>query len=161
MNQRSHGLGYVYSRPNSILSQTFPKGNAMKRICLIVFLIAIPCLLLAQQQVRTEATNNRTKFYSAATTGDTVFKKAAYVAGTNTPQAYCAIVGALDGILVGSPVASDTIIVKNGLGTVLQIIIPASNAIPTYWSLETRLDTSLIFIQKKTSATTLFWRPNY
>lgn len=64
------------------------------------------------------------------------------------------------GIMFGEPVASDTVIIKNGRGTVATVV-NTTDVKPYYLPIEARCDTSIIFIQKKASKTTFIYRQNY
>ena len=138
----------------------------MKNFFLLMFLV--PMLVMSQAPVRTEDASNRYKNYSAATTGDTIFVSASSIAvGSSIPNYNTA--GYLVGLLIGLPVSKDTIQIKNGLGTVFYTILDSTYTgepnvrytTPIYIPLHTRLDTSLIYIQTKTSNVTLFYRLKY
>jgi len=134
----------------------------------IIFLILVSFMMaFSQSSVRTETASNKYKYYSTAQTGDTLFTKAAAVSGSSIPDVNT--VGALVGIVIGTPVSKDTITILNGVGTVFQTILDsvytgAPNVrytFPLSISLPARLDTSLIYIQKKTSSVTLIYRLKY
>lgn len=133
----------------------------MKRILFILGLsVSMLTLGVAQMSVRTETTSNLYKYYSAATTGDTLYTTAAQVNGGGVDYV-SQQGGSVVGILIGEPVASDTTILKNGEGTIATIVQLASGAVPAYYPIPARADTSLIFIQKKASKTTLIFRIKY
>jgi hypothetical protein len=129
----------------------------MKRVFFII--LFIPMFLYSQQAVKTESAGGKYKNYISSTSGDTLITQAPTVTGSSI--LYTGMSGFVVGVLVGSPVASDTIIIKNGVGVVAQIILPASGLSPYYIPIGARVDTSLIFTQKKTSNTTLIYRTNY
>jgi len=131
-----------------------------KIISLTVWLVFLAWSnLSAQEIVRTETPSNKYKYYYNATT-DTIFTLAATVASGSSTK-YYGVGGFLVGIMVGNPVASDTIIIKNATDTVAQIIQPSSGLSPQYYPIGARLDSSCIFIQKKTSRSTIIFRRNY
>lgn len=100
--------------------------------------------------VKTENANNQYKFYSAAAT-DTLISSTAMSAGSY-----------IVGLAVGTPVDADSIYILNGAGTVFYAVIDnAANDIRPYFvPLGVRVDTSLIYVQKKTSKVTLIYRTN-
>jgi hypothetical protein len=129
----------------------------MKRMCFVLILFLLPYALLAQANVRTEAAQNKYEVYSAATTLDTIVVKAAL--GDSCTAIYKGRTAYLVGVFIGSPVASDTVTIKNGAGTVTQIILPSSGNAPAYYQFGVRLDTSLVYSQKKASHVTVIYRP--
>jgi len=131
----------------------------MKRV---LFAVLSLCLFasfsFAQLAVRTETASNKYKYRVTATTGDTIYTHASL--GDSSSGVH-GVFGYVVGVLFGSPVASDTVIIKNGLGTVATIIQPETGMVPLFYPIGAKLDTSLIFIQKKASATTLIYRIGY
>lgn len=123
----------------------------MKRLlALVVILIVGFAMVNAQTAVKTEAVSNLYKNYSAATAGDTL-----NTVKTTSEKQY------LVGIIISAPVASDTIIVKNGTGTVVNLIEPAAAPFVYYLPIGCHVDTSIVYIQKKTSNATLIYRKTY
>lgn len=123
----------------------------------------IPLAYLFQTAVKTETASNKYVYHSALTVGDTIFTKAAAVTGSSVLSANTAVTGELVGLSITEPVSRDTIILKNGAGTIVQIVLDsvyttARSTAPLFLPFPTRLDTSLIFIQKKGSKSTLFYR---
>lgn len=133
----------------------------MRTLIAFCFLLVFPALLFSQASVRTEAASNRYKNYSAATTGDTLFTKAAAVNGSAIPTANTGVSGYIERLVVGTAVASDTLILKNGLGTVLQVILASSGQLPVSIEVGARLDTSLVYVQKKASNVSVIYRTGY
>ena len=132
----------------------------MKRILFILFIL---CLVYnvsyTQTSVRTETTGNRYETLIAASTGDTVI----YI---GTKPAGSAIVndgtsGFIVGIAIGTPVASDTIIIKNATETVYQLIQPASAPFVYNVDLNVKVDSMFVIIQKKASVATYKYRLKY
>lgn len=133
-----------------------------KLLFLLIFCLSYS---FAQTQIFTQDASNKYKYYSAATTGDTLVTKTAAPSGSSIVNP--SMGGAyLVGIMIGKPVSMDTIIIKNGVGTVATIIldsvytaVPSYHAgIPYFIPIPTRLDTSLIYIQKKASLVTLIYQ---
>lgn len=114
----------------------------------------------AQTAVRTETASNKYLYYNAATLGDTVLTTATSIAGGSAIRNYNTR-GFVVGIKIGAPIASDTIILKNGVDTVYYLVQPASAPFVYGVDLNTGLDTSLVFIQKKNSRSTLIYRLRY
>ena len=130
----------------------------MRKILMVGLLLPIFCF--AQSPVRTEEASNRYKHYTAATTGDTLVIKGIKPVGSSI--VYDATAGAyVVGILVSEGVVSDTLILKNGTGLVVQIVLASSAPLATRYDIGARVDTNLVYIQKKGSKTTLFFRPTY
>lgn len=115
----------------------------------VLFLLLLPAFLYSQTSVRTESTSNLYKYHSALTAGDTIV-----TVGGSTYGAYVV------GIVFGEPVASDTVIIKNGVGVVVTIV-NTTDVKPYYLPLEMRCDTSIIYIQKKASKATIIYRKNF
>jgi hypothetical protein len=132
----------------------------MKRIIYTILLLLIPVILVAQTSVRTELSSNKYKTYKAAQANDTLYVSASSIVSGSLIPNYN-MVGSLVGLAIGSPVADDTVTIKNGADTVYQLIQPASAPFIYNVKIDTRLDTSLIFSQKKTSRTTLIYRLRY
>ena len=126
----------------------------MKKIFLLF--IALSCLAYSQTQINTQDVNTRYKYYSAATTGDTLVLNSAAASGSSIP--YSPYRAFIVGVLVGNPIARDTITILNGVGTVATIITPYQDTLPRYYQLGARLDTSLIIVKKKASGTTVFFQ---
>lgn len=126
----------------------------MKTFILSVLMLMIIATSYGQLSVRTENASNIYSYHSALTTGDTIV-----TVGTTTYGTPAFIIRGLYlvGIQFGKPVASDTTIILNGLGTVLYVV-QTSDVKPYFIPLGCRIDTSLIFIQKKASFTTLIYR---
>jgi hypothetical protein len=129
----------------------------MKRLTIILFLL-IPLISYSQNVVKTETTSNKYKNETAATTGDTLAR-----VGVTTDAGGNIIHGSfLVGVLIGTHVASDTLIFKNGLGTVSTMILGSTaSGTPLFVPIQARCDTSIIFIKKKTSDATVIYRYNY
>jgi hypothetical protein len=135
----------------------------MKRFLFFtLFMFLTTTLSQSQLNVKTEASGGKYKNYSSAQVGDTILRASSTVVlGSSTPAVNFGISGYVVGVLIGSPVASDTIIIKNGVGIVTQIILPASGLSPYYIPIGARLDTSMIYIQKKASNVSLIYRTSY
>jgi hypothetical protein len=136
---------------------------------LLLLFVLLPLLAMSQAPVKTEAASNRYKFYNAATTGDTVFTSATSVASGSSIENY-GVRGYLVGALVGTPVSNDTLIIKGGSGVVSQVVLDSTTTItggntkytmPFFIPIGVKLDTMLIYIQKKTSSVTLIFRTGY
>jgi len=133
----------------------------MKKFILLFFLI--PAFALAQN-VRTEVVSNKYKYYSSATTGDTLFKHDTTSSGSSVP--FIGVTGEIVGITIGKPLSKDTIILMNGKGTVWSTILDSTYTsypstritVPEFVSIPTRLDTSLIVKTAKGSWFTVFFR---
>ncbi|MBE3139917.1 MAG: hypothetical protein IMZ53_04945, partial [Thermoplasmata archaeon] len=112
----------------------------MKKILWIFLLVLIPILVTAQ-------TSNT---YWRADTA--VTSKTLYTNGTSS-----VVGGWLDRISFGVCVASDTVIIRNGVDTVANIILGSTAPAPFTIQYGCRLDTSLIIIKKKTSDITVIY----
>lgn len=123
----------------------------------ILFLLVFLSVGFSQQPVKTENAQNKYKNYTALTTGDTIYTFASAASGSSIRHSTMSS-GYIVGLFIGSPVASDTIIIKNGVGQVLMLIQPSTGMIPQYYPVGIRVDTSLIYIQKKASVSTLIYR---
>lgn len=131
----------------------------MKRT--ILFIVWLIFLLwntsYSQTAVRTESASGKYVYITAATDGDTIF-----TISTTEPSGTAirnfGSRGYIVGVLIGEPVASDTIIVKNAASTVATIVQPASGISPQYYPLGVMMDSSCIVIQKKASKTTFIYR---
>lgn len=115
-------------------------------------MLMVVAVSYGQLAVRTEDASNIYEYHSALTTGDTMV-----IVGTTTYKNAIVRGLYLVGVQFGKPVASDTTIILNGLGTVLYVV-QTSDVKPYFIPLGCRADTSLIFIQKKASFTTLIYR---
>ncbi len=133
-----------------------------KLLFLLIFCLSIS---FSQTQIFTQDASNKYKYHSSATTGDTLVIKTAAPSGSSITNP--SMGGAyLVGLLIGSPVSKDTLIIKNGVGTVATIILDSVyTAVPSYHAgvpyfipIPTRLDTSLIYIQKKASLVTVIYQ---
>ncbi len=124
-------------------------------LCILSFVL-LSCLAYSQVSVRTEDASNLYYHRSTATAGDTIFTKAAQASGGGVD--HVGVTGYVVRLSIGIPVASDTIILKNGAGTIYQLIQPSDTAFVYGAELGTRLDTSLVVVQKKTSDITLIYR---
>jgi hypothetical protein len=134
----------------------------MKRFaCIALSIIVFGSIALSQLDVKTEMVNNHKKYYSALTAGDTLSTILALPAGTSCKYTLQTSGGCVVGILVGSPVASDTITLKDSYSTVAQIILPATGLSPQYYPINARFDSTIIYSQKKASGSTLIWRNKY
>lgn len=132
----------------------------MKRIIsLMVFIFLVSSVGLTQD-ARTETASNHYKYHNAATTGDTLTVLASTIASGSSIK-YYNTAGFVVGIRIGYPVASDTIIIKSGVDTVYKLIQPASAPFIYNAEIQTHVDTSLIFVQKKNSHSTLIYRQRY
>jgi hypothetical protein len=130
----------------------------MRILIFVLLLFLVPISVYGQLSVRTEQATNRYSHRVTATTGDTVFQKAVAVSGTSIKTGNTGVTGYVERLLIGVPVASDTTTILNGAGTVYRLIQPASAPFVTSVELGTRLDTSLIIVQRKTSDITLIYR---
>ena len=136
----------------------------MKRI--IGLIIALILLVwhsgYGQNNVRTEYASDRYKRYFVSTTGDTLFTiDTTHKAGTSIQSAGIGVLGHIIRLSIGTPIASDTIILKNGADTLYKLIEPASAPFVYNAEIDARADSSLIFIQKKSSGTTVVYRLRY
>ena len=121
----------------------------MKTFILSVLMLMVVSMAHGQLAVRTEDASNIYKFHSALTTGDTMI-----IVGTTTYKGAVVRGLYLIGIAFGQPIASDTTIIMNGLGTAAYIV-QTSTVTPYFYPLGFRTDTSLVFIQKKATRSTL------
>jgi len=128
----------------------------MKLTIYTILLLLIPVTLYTQS-VRTETASNKAIYRAALTSGDTIFTTATSKASGSAIR-NINTAGFVVGVLVGEPVASDTIIIMNGAGVVATIVQPSTGMIPQYYPLQFMMDTSCIFIQKKASKSTLTYR---
>jgi hypothetical protein len=133
----------------------------MKRI---LFTMILLCVIVSighsQVSVRTETASDKYVYISAATAGDTVLTNASSIASGSAIRNYNTT-GFIVGFAIGSPVASDTIIVKNATETVYTLIQPASEPFVRQVAINAMLDSSLIVVQKKASLSTLIYRIKY
>lgn len=118
----------------------------MKRI--LFLLVVCSSFAVSQVAVKTEVASQRYWHSSAATTGDTLTYST-----LNTTGRF------LGTVVINTAVSQDTIIFKNGTGTVATIIFTSSPpVIPLSLEYNVRCDTSLILIKKKASDITIGWR---
>jgi hypothetical protein len=116
----------------------------MKKLIWIFLLLLIPIIAKSQ-------TSNKYYHKSAVTAGDTLYTK-----GTASVRG-----GWLSRIVFGSCTASDTTIIKNGVGVVDTIVFGATAPNPFFLEYNCRLDTSLILVKKKTSRVTVIYGITY
>jgi hypothetical protein len=128
----------------------------MRIFIFVLLLVLVPITTYGQVSVKTQDASNLYYRKIFATAGDTIFQKAAAVSGTAVR--FSGVTGFVVGVLVGTPLASDSIFIKNGKDTVTQITMPASGLSPYYIPIGARLDTSLIMIKKTTSNVTIIYR---
>jgi hypothetical protein len=128
----------------------------MRILLLMLSLVLITSITYGQVSVRTESASNLYNRRVTATTGDTIFTKAAQASGGGVD--HVGVTGYAVRLLIGVPVASDTTTLLNGVGTFYRLIQPASAPFVTSVELGARLDTSLIIVQRKTSDITLIYR---
>jgi hypothetical protein len=116
----------------------------MKKLLWMFLLLIIPVIVEAQ-------TSNKYHSRLGATAGDTL-----YTNGTASVKG-----GWLENIVFATCVASDTIIIKNGVGVVDTIRWGATAPDPFSLEYRCRLDTSLIFIKKANSNVTVIYGITY
>jgi hypothetical protein len=65
-------------------------------------------------------------------------------------------------LIVTLPIATDTIIVKQGTTTMATILVPTTASNPFYIPLDCKIDSNIVTVQrKKTSHVVTVWRSNY
>jgi len=122
----------------------------------LLFIGGLTLAFMFQQAVRTESASNLYANYTTAVT-DTIFTKATKPLGSNIRHDN--VTGQIVRIVFNTITASDTIQIKNGSGSVGQVVFGLTPpAYPLAIDFDTRVDTSLVVIKKKTSDITVIYR---